>query len=155
MPIHRLQFGRTNGFQVRVGPRSKLFSIRKLGGESQALRLAKQYERALKIEHPSPSMRGRPGPRANVSKINTSGLVGLRAVHVNYSDFGVPTLCIQASWSKKGHAGSTNISTTKHGVLEAVRLAILARERGAGMIVGLTPRQAWLILKRGVSQIQG
>lgn len=84
-------------------------------------------------------------PRRN----NTSGVVGLR-LYLKRQQRGRPTWRVQASWRSGGQLHSTEYSVDAHGPLRATELAILARERGMGTVMGLSARGAWARLRAGL-----
>jgi hypothetical protein len=155
--IVRLDGKHYSGWQVRAGPRDAqktvYFSDKKYGGREAAEAAAKQ---ALSdIEAKAPPVRPKNGPRANKQANNKSGVVGVRPAYRRGSKQSENTyLYIQASWSEGGIPCCAAYSTTKHGLLEAVRLALEARAKGTKTPVELTPRQAWermrhLVTERG------
>lgn len=142
MSIQRIESGSTNGYQVRVGPRhaalTKFFAVRKYGGIRKALAEARAAEVTLqKTAQPTSP---RVGPRKTAQANNTSGLIGVRP---RYTVFGeTPYLYFVASWSKNGKAYSTSYSAEKHGLLEALKLAMEKREKATGLRYDMSPRVA-------------
>lgn len=142
MSIQRIVHGSTNGFQVRVGPRraslTKFFAVRKHGGVRKALAAARAAEAELrKIALP---VAKREGARQVAQVNNTSGLVGVRPRYTLFSE--TPRLSFVVSWSKRGKAYSTSFSTDKHGMLEALTLAMRKREKATGVLYDISPRTA-------------
>lgn len=135
------------GYQARFGPwkstRSAYFSIAKYGID-EARRLAEEAERRYVAEGPPCS---KTGPRGCLSSNNASTINGIRLCWETYSS-GRSYLSVIATWSRDKRAHATKFSVNKHGAVEAVRLAMREREKGAGMIFDITPRQAWLRLKQ-------
>jgi hypothetical protein len=142
MSIQRIEYGSTNGFQVRVGPRhaalTKFFAVRKYGGARKALAEARAAEALMRqgAEPTSP----RVGPRHTAQANNTSGLIGVRPRYTLFSD--TPYLYFVASWSKDGKAYSTSYSAEKHGLLGALKMAMEKREKATGVRYEVSPRQA-------------
>lgn len=151
MSIQRIESGSTNGFQVRVGPRhaalTKFFAVRKYGGIRKALAEARAAE--IELRRKAPPTSARVGPRTKTSISNTSGLVGVRPRYTLFSD--TPYLSFVASWSKAGKAYCTSYSAEKHGVLEALRMAMARREKATGVRYDVTPRQALRRMKALIS----
>lgn len=145
MPIQRIDHKGALGFQVRVGPRvnvwTKYFAVSKYGHD-KALKLAQEAEAVMLKRHPGPLGRG---PGHHLGGVTRSGIVGLRLLYVpSRTATAAPLLHIQVRWP----SGGTQVSTQKHGVLEAVRIAMERREAATGTSYGLTPRQAWNILRQ-------
>jgi len=142
MSIQRIEYGSTNGYQVRVGPRhaslTKFFAVRKYGGVRKALAEARAAEAMLQLEAEPTSPRR--GPRNTAQANNTSGLIGVRPRYTMFSD--KPYLYFVASWNKGGKAFATSYSAAKHGMLGALTLAMKRREKGTGLRYELSPRQA-------------
>lgn len=139
MAIHRIG----PDYQVRVARvGTRFFAARKHGGAAAALRLAKQAEREMLAQQPPlPPRIERPLAH------NTSGVNGIRFVQQRLRS-GRTTLAVQVSWCAAGKPCGTAYSTKAHGLLGAVELAILARERGTGEPFGLTPRQVLARLRK-------
>ena len=142
MSIQKIEYGSTNGYQVRVGPRhaaiTKFFAVRKYGGRRKALAEARVAEVAM--QQIAPPTSPRVGPRIKAAANNTSGLVGVRPRYTMFSD--TPYLSFVASWSKAGKAYCTSYSAEKHGMLGALKLAMERREKATGVRHELSPRQA-------------
>ena len=142
MSIQRIEYGSTNGYQVRVGPRhaalTKFFAVRKYGGVRKALAEARAAEATLQLTAAPTSPRA--GARSEAQANNTSGLVGVRPRYTLFSD--TPYLYFVASWSKDGKAYSTSYSAEKHGLLGALKLAMEKREKATGMRYDVSPRKA-------------
>jgi len=142
MSIQRIESGSTNGYQVRVGPRhasvTKFFAVRKYGGKRKALAEARAAE--IELRKTVPPTATRVGPRTTVSASNTSGVVGIRPRYTLFAD--TPYLSFVASWSKNGKAYCTSYSAERHGMLEALKLAMERRAKATGVRYDLTPRQA-------------
>lgn len=147
MSIQEIHHGSTHGYQVRVGPRhaalTKFFAVRKYGGARKALAQARAAEAELRKIAP-PTL-PRTGPRVTAQANNSSGLVGIRPRYVMFSEH--PYLYFVASWSVKGKPCSTSFSANKHGMLEALKLAMQRREQATGARYDLTPRQAFNRMK--------
>ena len=147
MSIQQINYGSTQGYQVRVGPRhaalTKFFAVRKYGGVRKALAQAKAAEAKLrKIAQPTTP---REGARNIAQANNTSGMVGIRPRYELFSEH--PYLYFVASWSVNGKACSTSFSAEKHGKLGALKLAMARREKATGVRYDVTPRQAWNRMK--------
>jgi len=142
MSIQRIEYGSTNGYQVRVGPRhasmTKFFAVRKYGGVRKALAHARAAE--IEMSKIAPPVAKREGPREFAQANNTSGLVGVRPRYTTFS--ATPHLSFVVSWSKGGKAHSTSFSTEKHGLLGALKLAMEKREKATGTRYDITPRKA-------------
>lgn len=128
-------------FQAEFRGRSKYFSASRYGSPGEAYRAAREWER--KAQASAPEIKR--SPQAN----NTSGVTGIRAEFREYSG-GHQYLYVCASWVKAGRPCSSSVSVNKHGALEAVKIAIKRREKGAGKPVGLSPRQVLDRLQIGV-----
>ena len=87
MSIQRIEYGSTNGYQVRVGPRhaslTKFFAVRKYGGVRKALAEARAAEIALRAT--ALPTAPRVGPRQVAQANNTSGVVGIRPRYTMFS----------------------------------------------------------------------
>ncbi len=142
MSIQRIDYGSTQGYQVRVGPRhaalTKFFAVRKYGGARKALAQARIAEAELRKL--APPTAPREGPRVVAQANNTSGLVGIRPRYVMFSEH--PYLYFVASWSINGKACSTSFSAERHGKLIALKMAMDKREKATGIKYEVTPRQA-------------
>jgi hypothetical protein len=142
MSIQRIEYGSTNGYQVRVGPRhaaiTKFFAVRKYGGVRKALAEARAAE--VSMQQVALPTSPRVGPRTAAQANNTSGLVGVRPRYEMFGD--TPYLYFVASWSKNGKAYSTSFSAEKHGLLEALKLAMEKREKATGLRYDMSPRKA-------------
>lgn len=142
MSIQRIEYGSTNGYQVRVGPRhaamTKFFAVRKYGGVRKALAEARAAEAVM--QQTAPPSSPRVGPRKTAQANNTSGLIGVRP---RYTVFGeTPYLYFVVSWSKNGKAHCTSYSAEKHGMLGALTLAMEKREKATGVRYSMSPRAA-------------
>jgi len=142
MSIQRIEYGSTNGYQVRVGPRhaalTKFFAVRKYGGVRKALAEARVAEAAMQQTAPPTSSRS--GPRKTAQANNTSGLIGVRPRYTMFGD--TPYLSFVVSWSKGGKAHCTSYSAEKHGMLGALQLAMEKREKVTGVRYDVSPRKA-------------
>lgn len=106
------------------------------GGEEKARRMAERASAAMNAARP---WRGRPALGANAH-----GLPGLRLVYrPSRRAEDPPRLCVVATGIRKGQAFGRCYSTDKHGAIGAATLALQAREKLAGVRLGLTPRQVW------------
>jgi hypothetical protein len=142
MSIQRIEYGSTNGYQVRVGPRhaalTKFFAVRKYGGVRKALAEARAAEAAM--QQSAPPAASRVGPRKTAQANNTSGVVGVRPRYTMFGD--TLYLAFVVSWSKGGKAYCTSYSAEKHGMLGALTLAMEKREKATGMRYDMSPRKA-------------
>lgn len=142
MSIQRIEYGSTNGYQVRVGPRNaaltKFFAVRKYGGVRKALAEARAAEAVL--QQSAPPAASRVGPRQTAQANNTSGLIGVRPRYTLFGD--APLLAFVVSWSKGGKAYCTSYSAERHGMLGALTLAMEKREKATGVKYNVSPRKA-------------
>lgn len=142
MSIQQINYGSTQGYQVRVGPRhasmTKFFAVRKYGGARKALAQARAAEVELQ-KHAAP-ITPRKGARIVAQANNTSGLIGIRPRYALFSEH--PYLYFIASWSVNGKARSTGYSAERHGKLAALKMAMDRREKATGIKYDLTPKQA-------------
>jgi hypothetical protein len=147
MSIQRIEYGSTNGYQVRVGPRhaalTKFFAVRKYGGVRKALAEARAAE--TELQQTAPPAASRAGPRKTAQANNTSGLVGVRPRYTMFGD--TPYLAFVVSWSKGGKAYCTSYSAEKHGMLGALKLAMERREKATGVGYDMSPRKALNLMK--------
>ena len=151
MSIQQINYGSTQGYQVRVGPRhasmTKFFAVRKYGGARKALAQARVAEAELqKLAAP---ITPRKGARVVAQANNTSGLIGIRPRYVLFSEH--PYLYFIASWSVNGKARSTGYSAERHGKLVALKMAMDRREKATGIKYDLTPKQALSRMKHLLS----
>jgi hypothetical protein len=142
MSIQRIEYGSTNGYQVRVGPRhaalTKFFAVRKYGGVRKALAEARAAEATM--QQAAPPAASRVGPRVKAQANNTSGIVGVRPRCTRSGD--TLYLAFVVSWSKNGKAFCTSYSAEKHGTLGALTLAMEKRETATGVRYDMSPRKA-------------
>jgi hypothetical protein len=142
MSIQYINYGSTQGYQGRVGPRhasmTKFFAVRKYGGVRKALAQARAAEAELKKL--APPTTPRKGARVVAQTNNTSGVIGIRPRFVLFSDH--PYLYFVASWGVNGKPRSTSYSAERHGKLDALRMAMERREKATGIKYELTPKQA-------------
>jgi hypothetical protein len=147
MSIQRIEHGSTNGFQVRVGPRhaalTKFFAVRKYGGIRKALAEARAAESVMREQ--APPSAPRTGPRKTRQANNTSGVVGVRPRYTMFAE--TPYLYFVASWSKGGKAFCTSYSAEKHGMLNALKMAMERREKATGMRYEISPRKAFNLMR--------
>lgn len=91
------------------------------------------------------------GPHTAPTRNNTSGIPGVAARYQKVAS-GL-NLYLHAKWGRgNGYPGGGAISRSaeRHGVLEAVRQVLEAREKGCGQPLGYSPRGAWKILKKSI-----
>lgn len=109
-------------------------------GLDQALALASERSLQLAAAHPKkprPAMLG-----------NAGGIPGLQLVYqASRREGDPPTLYARATWRHGGKNVKRNYSTQLHGKSEAVAMAMAARERGAGVALGMTAAQALAVLE--------
>ena len=106
-------------------------------GDAEALRLATARADEFEAEHataPRPAQQG-----------NAGGIPGLQLV---YQQADPPVLYAAATFRKNGRNARRAYSTQVHGKEGAVALALAAREKGAGVRLGLTAREALAALER-------
>lgn len=109
-------------------------------GREKALALAQERSGQLVAAHPKkprPAMLG-----------NAGGIPGLQLVYqASRREDDPPTLYARATWRHGGKNVKRNYSTQRHGKTEAVAMAMAARERGAGVALGMTVVQALAVLE--------
>lgn len=119
--------GEVEGYQLRInggGPGlSKFFAARKLGGAEKALRAARKTAREMGL--PKTRKRGgsEPGRLLSTSRTPAAG------VRFEWTSFAVSTvLYVVATWrGKNGRPSSTRYSVQRHGLEQALDMAIEAR----------------------------
>ena len=105
-------------------------------GDEKAMELAQERADELEAEHtaaPRPAQQG-----------NAGGIPGLQLV---YQQANPPILYAAATFRKDGRNARRAYSTQVHGKEGAVALAMAAREHGAGVQIGMTPREVLAVLE--------
>lgn len=140
MSIKRIKInGELVGYQAYWRASTAYFAV-KAYGAAVALREAKRREREMIAADPR-------GPGRRIQSNNRSKITGIRLVMQNHGGRDMPY--VQASWPR----GNTHYSVAKHGPIGATAKAIEARERGMGVAVPHSPRQAWLMIKGGCDPV--
>jgi hypothetical protein len=119
--------GVIEGYQLRInggGPGlSKFFAARKLGGTDKALRAARRTAREMNL--PKTRKRGGsvPGRLLSTSRTPAAG------IRFEWTRFALSTvLYVVATWrGKKGRPSSTRYSVDRHGIEDALDLALSKR----------------------------
>ena len=129
-------------YQALVGNgsagRTAYFGVHTHGDSTLAM--AQQAE--LKLKATAPRVQ-RPAVGSNAG-----GIPGLQFVYTpSKRDGDPPILYAKATWSKNGRNIKRCYSAQKHGKADAVALALAARERGAGVAVGLTVAEALAVME--------
>jgi hypothetical protein len=119
--------GVIEGYQLRVnggGPGlSQFFAARKLGGADKALRTARRTARELGL----PKTRKRGGSQAG--RLLSTSRTPAAGVRFEWTPFALNTvLYVVATWrASKGRPASTRYSVERHGLEDALDLAIAKR----------------------------
>lgn len=126
--------GEIEGYQLRInggGPGlSKFFAARKLGGPDKALRAARRTAREMGL----PKTRKRGGSQAG--RLLSTSRTPAAGVRFEWTPFALRTvLYVVATWrGGNGRPCSTRFSVDRHGIDEALDLAIARRtSNGAPM----------------------